>query len=224
MAMPGGWTMSMMWMRMTGQSWFSSAAIFLGMWVVMMVAMMLPSLFPTLLRYQRQVGETNVSRAELRTMLAGTTYFLVWALLGLAAYSAGAVITSAEMRWFALARYVPIATGVVFLLAGCFQLTHWKASLLTRCRDDQACSLHVGPGAGNACRQGIRWGIDCTLCCIGYMAVLLVIGVMNLAAMAILAIAIAMERIASFPQRIARITGVLLILTGAFMMAGVVRA
>jgi predicted metal-binding membrane protein len=56
------------------------------------------------------------------------------------------------------------------------------------------------------------------------MAVLLVTGVMNLAVMAILAIAIAVERITSFPQRTARITGVLLILPGAFMIAGVLRA
>ena len=107
-----------------------------------MVAMMLPSLFPTLLRYQGQVRRTDdVSRAGLRTMLAGTSFFLVWALLGVAAYAVGAVITTAEMRSFVLARFVPIATGMVLVLAGCFQLTRWKTRLLTRCRDEQACSM-----------------------------------------------------------------------------------
>jgi predicted metal-binding membrane protein len=218
MAMPGGWTMSTMWMRMSGQTWFSAAAIFLGIWVVMMVAMMLPSLFPTLLRYQRQVRETDVPHAELRTMLAGTSYFLVWAVLGLAAYAVGAVITTAEMRLFALARLVPIATGMVLLLAGCFQLTRWKASLLTRCRDDQACSLHVGVGAGSACRQGIRWGIDCSLCCAGFMVILLVTGVMNLASMTMLAAAIAVERIVPWPERVAQIAGILIIGIGTRMI------
>ena len=52
MAMPGGWTMSMAWMRMPGQTWPGAAASFLGMWVVMMVAMMLPSLVPMLWRYR----------------------------------------------------------------------------------------------------------------------------------------------------------------------------
>src|SRR5262245_20298584 len=52
MAMPGGWTMSMAWMRMPGQTWVGAAASFLGMWLVMMVAMMLPSLAPMLLRYR----------------------------------------------------------------------------------------------------------------------------------------------------------------------------
>ena len=52
MTMPGGWTMSMMWMRMPGLTWPGTAASFLGMWVVMMVAMMLPSLAPMLWRYR----------------------------------------------------------------------------------------------------------------------------------------------------------------------------
>jgi len=64
MPMPGGWTMSMSmtWMRMPGQTWLSAAASFLGMWVVMMVAMMLPSLVPMLWRYRQAVGETGETR------------------------------------------------------------------------------------------------------------------------------------------------------------------
>jgi predicted metal-binding membrane protein len=49
----GGWTMSMAWMRMPGQTWPAATASFLGMWVVMMVAMMLPALVPMLQRYAR---------------------------------------------------------------------------------------------------------------------------------------------------------------------------
>jgi predicted metal-binding membrane protein len=52
MPMPGGWSMSMAWMRMPGQTWAVTTASFLGMWVVMMVAMMLPSLVPMLWRYR----------------------------------------------------------------------------------------------------------------------------------------------------------------------------
>src|SRR4051812_27625856 len=55
MPMPGGWTMSMAWMRMPGQTWAGAAASFPGMWVVMMVAMMLPSLLPMLWRYRQDV-------------------------------------------------------------------------------------------------------------------------------------------------------------------------
>src|SRR5258707_6354441 len=58
MTMPGGWMMSMAWMRLPGQSWPGAAASFLGMWIVMMVAMMLPSLVPMLWRYRHAVGGT----------------------------------------------------------------------------------------------------------------------------------------------------------------------
>src|SRR5256885_16635445 len=56
MPMPGDWTMSMAWVRMPGQSWSGAAMCFLGMWGVMMVAMMLPSLVPMLWRYVLSIG------------------------------------------------------------------------------------------------------------------------------------------------------------------------
>src|ERR1700674_3905070 len=59
MPMPGGWTMSMAWMPMCGPTWPGAAASFFGMWVVMMVAMMLPSLVPMLWRYRQAVGRTS---------------------------------------------------------------------------------------------------------------------------------------------------------------------
>jgi hypothetical protein len=71
MPMPGGWTMSMAWMRMPGQTWPGAAASFLGMWVVMMVAMMLPSLFPMLWRYRQAVGRTGMTRLGRLTALVG---------------------------------------------------------------------------------------------------------------------------------------------------------
>src|SRR5262245_3798490 len=75
MPMPGGWTMSMAWMRMPGQTWPVAAASFLGMWVVMMVAMMLPSLVPMLGRYRRAVARTHGTRLGRLTALVGLGYF-----------------------------------------------------------------------------------------------------------------------------------------------------
>src|SRR5215813_13409329 len=85
MPMPGGWTMSMAWMRMPGQTWPVTAASFLGMWIVMMVAMMLPSLVPMLRRYRQAVGRTGATRLGRQTALVGLGYFFVWTLFGLAA-------------------------------------------------------------------------------------------------------------------------------------------
>jgi predicted metal-binding membrane protein len=87
MPMPGGWTMSMAWMRMPGQTWPGAAASFLGMWVLMMVAMMMPSLVPMLRRYRQAVEEPGDTRASGRlTTLVGLGYFSVWTALGLALY------------------------------------------------------------------------------------------------------------------------------------------
>jgi predicted metal-binding membrane protein len=78
MPMPGGWTMSMAWMRMPGQTWPGVAASFLGMWVVMMVAMMLPSLVPMLWRYRQAVGRTGETRLGRLIALVGVGYVFVW--------------------------------------------------------------------------------------------------------------------------------------------------
>ena len=75
MEMPGGWTMSMTWMRMPDQSWFGAATTFIGMWVVMMIAMMLPSLVPMLSRYRGAVGVRAGSSLAGLTTLVGAGYF-----------------------------------------------------------------------------------------------------------------------------------------------------
>jgi len=112
MPMPGGWTMSMAWMRMPGQTWLGAAASFLGMWIVMMPAMMLPSLVPMLWRYRRAVAGAGETRLGRLTVLVGLGYFFVWTVFGLAAFPLGAGLASIEMQQPALARAVPIAVGV----------------------------------------------------------------------------------------------------------------
>jgi predicted metal-binding membrane protein len=144
MPMPGGWTMSMAWMRMPGQTWPGAAASFLGMWVVMMVAMMLPSLVPMLWRYRQAIGRTAETRLGRLTALVGVGYFLVWIVFGMAAYPLGVALTTLEMQQPALARAVPIAAGVVVLIAGFLQLTAWKARHLACCRE--------APGRAVRCR------------------------------------------------------------------------
>src|ERR1700741_312249 len=113
MPMPGGWTMSMAWMRMPGQTWPGAAASFLSMWVVMMVAMMLPSLVPMLWRYRQAVGRTGETRLGRLTALVGVGYFFVWTVFGMAAFPLGVALAAVEMQLPALARAVPSAIGVV---------------------------------------------------------------------------------------------------------------
>src|SRR5215472_2092152 len=126
MTMPGGWTMSMAWMRMPGQTWAGAAASFLGMWSAMMVAMMLPSLAPMLSRYREAINATAEKRLGRLTGLAALGYFLVWTGFGIAVFPVGVSLATIAMQHPLVARAVPLVVGAVVLIAGSFQLTAWK--------------------------------------------------------------------------------------------------
>jgi predicted metal-binding membrane protein len=219
MPMPGGWTMSMAWMRMPGQTWLGAAASFLCMWVAMMVAMMLPCLVPMLWRYRQAVGGTGAIHLGRLTALVGVGYFFVWTLFGMAAFPLGVALAAIEMQQPALAHAVPIAIGVVVLIAGALQLTAWKARHLVCCREAPGCDRTLPADAVTAWRHGLRLGLHCSQCCFGLMAILLVIGVMDLGAMAVVAAAIAVERLAPAGEPVARAVGAVAVVAGLFLVA-----
>jgi predicted metal-binding membrane protein len=219
MPMPGGWTMSMAWMRMPGQGWPGAAASFLGMWVVMMVAMMLPSLVPMLSRYRRAIARTDETRLGRPTLVVSVGYFFIWTVFGMAAFALGVALSALEMEQPALARAVPIAVGGVVLIAGCLQLTAWKARHLACCREAPGRDCTLPPDAGTAWRHGLRLGLHCSQCCAGLMAILLVIGVMDLRAMSVVAAAITLERIAPAGERVARAVGAVVVGAGLVLIA-----
>src|SRR5436853_6923733 len=111
-----------------------AAGSFLCMWVVMMVAMMLPSLVPMLWRYRQAVGRPGETRLGRLTALVGMGYFFVWTVFGMAAFPLGVALAVVELQQPALARAVPIAVRVVALMASSLQLTAWKAQPLSCCR------------------------------------------------------------------------------------------
>src|SRR5213592_4603535 len=115
-----------------------AAGSFLCMWVVMTVAMMLPSLVPMLWRYRQAVGGPGETRLGRLTALVGVGYFFVWTLFGMAAFPLGVALAAVEMQQPALARAVPIAVGVVVLMAGALQFTAWKTRHLACCREASA--------------------------------------------------------------------------------------
>ncbi|HEY2595743.1 MAG TPA: DUF2182 domain-containing protein, partial [Chloroflexota bacterium] len=133
--MPGGGGMSMTWMRMPGQTWPGAAASFLVMWIVMMMAMMLPSLVPMLWRYRQAVGRAGEPRLGRLTTLVCLGYFLVWAVLGMGAFPLGAALAAVLMQVPALARAAAVAAGGLVLIAGALQFTTWKAQHLACCRE-----------------------------------------------------------------------------------------
>jgi predicted metal-binding membrane protein len=206
-------------MHMPERTW-SGAASFLAMWVVMMMAMMLPSLVPTLWRYRQAVGRTGATRLGRLTALVGVGYFFVWTLAGVAAHALGVAVAAIEMHQPALARAVPIAVGVVFLIAGALQFTAWKAHHLACCREAAPGRERELPGdAGTAWRHGLHLGLHCTCCCGSLTAILLVVGVMDLRAMAIVTAAITAERLAPAGERVARAIGAVVVGAGLFLIA-----
>ncbi len=221
MAMAGGWKMSMAWMRMPGQTWPAAAVSFLGMWITMMIAMMLPSLVPMLRRYRQAIGGTSETRLDQLTALVGAGYFFVWTLVGMAVFPLGVALATVEKQQSALARAVPMAVGVVVLIAGALQFTAWKSHHLACCRGEQDCCRTLRADTDTAWRHGLRFGLHCAYCCAGLTAILLVIGVMNLRAMAIVTAAITAERLAPAGHRVARVIGAVTIAAGVFLIAGV---
>jgi predicted metal-binding membrane protein len=200
--MPGGWTLSSAWMPMCGQSWAGAAASFTGMWVVMMVAMMLPALLPRL-RHERPASAAQT----------GAGYFLVWTALGLIVFALGALLTQALLQMNAVARTVPALSGLIVLLAGAFQFTTWKARQLACCRLPRP----LTGDTGSAWRDGLQLGRHCISSCAGLTTTLLVLGAMDMCVMAIVTAAITAERLAHDGERVARAVGALAMAAGLLM-------
>jgi predicted metal-binding membrane protein len=218
MPMGGGSSIGAPGMQLPGRAWLASAGGFTGMWVVMMVAMMMPALVPMLSSYRRLVGGGAAGRLGALTTVVGTGYFAVWAVIGTAACLAGLLVAAAATRWSLVARSTPLVVAGILLFAGGLQLSPWKARQLARCRAP-ACGRVVGRGARGAWWHGLRVGGDCALCCAGFMLSLLVAGVMDLRIMLAVAAAITIERLAPWPTGVARACGVVVAGAGLFAVA-----
>lgn len=179
-------------MCMTGRTGTQAAAMFLAMWAVMMIPMMLPSLVPAL-RHLRTASAAAI---------AGLSYFAVWTAVGLAVYFLDTALSGIAMR-------APVVAGIAVMLGGMLQFTAWKARRLA-C--GQAFHASANPSAW---RHGLRLGVDCVASCGNLMAVLLVVGIMNLVAMALVTVAITVER--RVPAS-ARAIGAAVVTVGALMI------
>ena len=220
MDMPGGWAMSMMWMRMPGQSWLGVSGGFVGdvgrddggddaavhwprrCW-----------------RYHESLGATVASRRGWLTALVGVGYFAVWAVLGVVVFALGSVLAAIAMEKTALARAVPMVVGAAVLIAGVLQHTGWKARQLALCREAPGHGQPLAVRTGAAWRHGWCLGLHCVQSCAGLTAVVLALGVMDLRVMAVVAGAITVERLAPNSVRMARAIGVAVVALGLVMVA-----
>jgi len=218
MEMPGGWTMSMVWMRMPGQTWPESAGMFVLMWIVMMIMMMLPSALPRFARLYHSLPGYEAPARIATTMMAAVGYFAVWTIFGLCVYPIGILIASATMTWPAVSRIIPVLSGFGLILSGIFQFTGWKKVGLggCGCHADIQIEARGGPlGKGWMC--GAHDGKYCVICCSGLMLTLLLLGVMNLLVMFIVAGIITGEKILRNYTLFSRLAGCIIVGTGMVM-------
>lgn len=164
---------------------------FLGVWSVMMAAMMLPSLAPTAALYARMTRR----RGPIRPLLFSSGYLVVWTLAGVLAYSAfrlGRDVLGSQLAWDAGGRWF---AGGVLALAALYELTPLKHVCLARCRSPLAFLLGSWrDGPLGALRMGARHAVWCLGCCAALMVALFALGVMSLGWMALVAALIALEK------------------------------
>lgn len=218
--MPGGWTLSMVWLRMCGQTWPGVAASFLDMWLVMMVAMMLPSLVPMLWRYREAAAvETGSRRLGSLTALACLGYFAVWTVFGMAVFVLGVALAAIAMKLAFVARVVPVAGGLVVMLAGALQFSAWKARHLACCSAATRGNCRTSSATlSTGWQHGLHLGLRCVHCCAGLTAILLVIGVMDWRAMTLVTVAITAERLAPNGKCVAHVIGATAMSAGVFLI------
>lgn len=194
-----------------------SVPAFVGMWTVMMAAMMLPSVAPVGSLYVRSLRRQSaglVSGLRLTGLVFG--YLGVWAAFGLVAF--GAAWTAGR-----LAREAPgvapwVGAGVL-AVCGIYQLTPLKERCLSHCRSPVSFLLHFGSYRGRKrdVRVGVYHGAYCLGCCWSLMVVMIAVGVMNLAWMAGLAAIIFMEKTWRYGKELGMAFGIALILLAFFV-------
>ena len=187
-------------MQMPMSTGLGAAASFLGMWSVMMAAMMLPSLVPMLRRYRQAIGGSG-ARLDSLTALVCAAYLGVWTVVGIAAYPLGAAMASVGMRLPVGARCdrAPGGRDTVH--------RRWKAHHLACCRAATVTGVALPGSIRGAVQVGLRYGSHCASSCGALTTILLVLGVMDLRAMVAVTTAITLERLAPAGERVARAIG-----------------
>jgi predicted metal-binding membrane protein len=215
-------------MAMSGMSaagWsFASAGVFLAVWSAMMAAMMLPAAAPMIVVFASAQARRERPTA-VPTWIFVSGYLLVWVATGAAVYvlvqvgSETATLLSSADR----ASLAPLALGVTLVAAGLYQFTPIKRVCLTHCRSPFAfVAQYWRDGWLGALRMGIRHGTYCLGCCWALFAVLVAAGVMSLAWMLLLTLAVFVEKVLPQGQRISTAVGVVFVALGLAVASGAV--
>ena len=181
---------------------------YLGIWVTMTAAMMLPSAAPMVLTYAR------VAR-DARTWVFVLGYLVAWTAFGLVAYGLYRLVARSSPGWVAWNRHGPYVAGAALALAGLYQLSPLKEACLRHCRGPFRYLVHGWrDGRTGALRMGAEHGLFCVGCCWGLMLALFALGVMSLFWAAVVAAAIFAEKVLPRGFALARVLAVALVALG----------
>ena len=215
-----GWVWTARQMRgMDAGPWTSLGSLgwFLGVWVVMMAAMMFPSIAPTVALYARVTKE----RSPLSGWLFAGGYLLTWTAAGLVAYALGFAATRIlgdSVAWDHAGRTL---AGVTLIVAAVYELTPLKDVCLGKCRSPLGVLLGSWrDGPSGAVRMGAKNGAWCVGCCWALMASLFALGVMSVSWMAFVAGIIAVEKTVPWRRRLVTYaTSAVLLALGILLLA-----
>lgn len=193
-----------------------SAGLFLITWLVMMVAMMFPSVAPMTLAFASVTRSRG--QGSLPTAAFVTGYLIVWTAAGLIPL---AVLQVINLVWMTPPSWLPRAGGAVIILAGIYQFTPMKDACLRACRSPLGFVLthDFGGGPTSAVRAGASHGLYCLGCCWALMAVLAVLGLMNIAWMAVIAAVFFIEKNVRRGELLPRLVGAVCVVGGLAIVA-----
>ena len=183
------------------------------MWVVMMVAMMLPSAAPTILLFAA-LTRTQASASPLSpTAGFAAGYVLLWGVFSLVATLAHRALEHAALVSSAMRATTSVLAGLLLVAAGIYQWTSLKHACLSHCRSPiHFVTRHWRAGLGGAFRLGLTHGAYCVGCCWALMVILVAVGAMSLPWVLLIAVLVFAEKVLPGGLRTARVIGLLLVL------------
>jgi predicted metal-binding membrane protein len=199
-----------------GLSWF------VGIWVTMMAAMMLPSVAPMVLVFARVSRERSRrgKAAFVPTWIFLAGYFAAWTVYGVLAFAFYRGIHGLDLGFLVWDAQGPLVAGGAIAAAGLYQLTPLKEVCLRHCRTPlQLVAFHWREGRLGAARMGAEHGVYCVGCCWGLMLVLFAVGVMSVPWMAAIAAIIFAEKVLPFGFRLLRPLALCFVVLGAVIAA-----
>ncbi len=212
--------MAAMGMAASGQWTAADGFLNLAMWVVMMVGMMAGSVTPMLQLFAGTQAAPGQPRTSQEVLAFGLGYLLIWSAFSAVATLAQWALHSAALLTPAMKTSNPWLGGGILVAAGIYQLTPWKGKCLQHCRSPLGFLMtNWRSGKSGAIRMGAGHGLYCLGCCWALMAVLFVVGVMNLFWVAVLTIIVLLEKMGPAAAVVAKIVGVAMIVRGVFVIA-----